>query len=167
RGFDAGDAAHHPGLARDIERVFPQDHLRRRNRLGKYVDDDNAPALFGEQGRGRGPDAAASAGHKDDVRVHGLSLFGGTCHVAVHRAVSSSARNTRLSTLPDGFRGRLSRMTSSLGTLKPASRDRQWLTSEARSSVEFSVSTTTATGFSPQRSSGMPTTATSRTADSS
>src|SRR6185437_3299353 len=37
-------------------------------------------------------------------------------------AASSSARSTRLSTLPEGLRGRLSRMTSCFGTLKPARR---------------------------------------------
>ena len=37
------------------------------------------------------------------------------CHSLLrpHRVASSSARNTRLSTLPDGFRGKLSRITSS------------------------------------------------------
>ena len=42
-----------------------------------------------------------------------------------HALASSSARSTRLSTLPDGFRGRLSRMMNFFGTLKPASLLRQ------------------------------------------
>ena len=43
-----------------------------------------------------------------------------------HVRASSSARSTRLSTLPDGLRGRLSRMISCFGTLKRARRARQW-----------------------------------------
>src|SRR3954453_9273285 len=42
-----------------------------------------------------------------------------------HALASSSARSTRLSTLPEGLRGRLSRMMSCFGTLKPARRLRQ------------------------------------------
>src|SRR5216683_2624684 len=42
-----------------------------------------------------------------------------------HPAPSSSARSTRFSTLPDGLRGRLSRMMSCFGILKVASRERQ------------------------------------------
>src|SRR5258705_5431979 len=42
-----------------------------------------------------------------------------------HALASSSARSTRLSTLPDGLRGRLSRMMSCFGTLNAARRLRQ------------------------------------------
>src|SRR6266566_567589 len=49
----------------------------------------------------------------------------GGCRPLRHAAPSSSARSTRFSTLPDGFRGRLSRMMSCFGTLKLASRVRQ------------------------------------------
>src|SRR5215475_14054591 len=84
-----------------------------------------------------------------------------------HFIVSNSARSTRLRILPEGFLGRLLRIISSFGTLKPARCARQWAASAVRSSVVLSTSTTTATGFSPQRSSGMPMTATSRTCGSS
>src|SRR6195256_2290431 len=84
-----------------------------------------------------------------------------------HALASSSARSTRLSTLPDGLRGRLSRMMSCLGTLNDARRLRQCSVRAASSSAVLSASTTTATGRSPQRSSGMPMTATSRTCGSS
>src|SRR3954469_6722374 len=42
-----------------------------------------------------------------------------------HAMASISARSTRLSTLPEGLRGRLSRMISCFGTLNEASRWRQ------------------------------------------
>src|SRR5258706_4112677 len=80
-----------------------------------------------------------------------------------HTLASSSARSTRLSTLPDGLRGSWSRMTSCFGTLNAASRLRQCSVSSGNCSNAPSATTTTATGFSPQRSSGMPITATSRT----
>src|SRR5690606_2720402 len=51
------------------------------------------------------------------------------CHLGgcarCHADVPSSARSRRFSTLPEGLRGRLSRMMSSFGTLKPARRARQ------------------------------------------
>src|SRR6266702_1749962 len=78
-----------------------------------------------------------------------------------HAWASSSARSTRLSILPDGLRGRLSRTINCFGTLKLASRVRQWSVKSGRSSVVPCASSTTATGFSPQRASGMPMTATS------
>src|SRR3954454_13475468 len=80
-----------------------------------------------------------------------------------HALASSSARSTRLSTLPEGFLGRLSRMISCFGILKPASFARQWSVRSGNASVLPSASTTIATGFSPQRSSRRPMTATSRT----
>src|SRR6476661_8826927 len=80
-----------------------------------------------------------------------------------HALASSSARSTRLSTLPDGLRGRWSRMMSCFGTLNAARRLRQCSVRSGNCSTVPSATTTTATGFSPQRSSGMPITATSRT----
>ena len=67
RGLDIGDAADDGAFARDIERGGPQDRLRARQRLRCDVDDDDAPALFGEQRRGRGADAAAAAGDENDT----------------------------------------------------------------------------------------------------
>src|SRR6478672_7672159 len=80
-----------------------------------------------------------------------------------HALASSSARSTRLSTLPDGLRGRWSRMMSCFGTLNAARRLRQCSVRSGNCSTVPSATTTTATGFSPQRSSGIPMTATSRT----
>src|ERR1700686_5286708 len=71
-----------------------------------------------------------------------------------HALASSSARSTRLSTLPDGLRGRLSRMKSCFGTLKAARCLRQCAVRSGNCSTAPSAITTTATGFSPQRSSG-------------
>src|SRR3981081_86331 len=51
--------------------------------------------------------------------------FHGGCRCLRHALVSSSARSTRLSTLPEGLRGRLSRMMSCFGTLNGARRLRQ------------------------------------------
>src|SRR6266478_567719 len=97
----------------------------------------------------------------DPVELH---HFGGRVLGCLrHALISSSARNTRLSTLPDGLRGSWSRMTSCFGTLNAASRLRQCSVSSGNCSTVPSATTTTATGFSPQRSSGMPITATSRT----
>src|ERR1700716_2979027 len=84
-----------------------------------------------------------------------------------HALASSSARSSRLSTLPEGFLGRLSRTISCFGTLKLASFAREWAARSGSPSVLPSASTTTATGFSPQRSSRRPMTATSRTCGSS
>src|SRR6476620_1613153 len=84
-----------------------------------------------------------------------------------HALASSSARSTRLSTLPEGFLGRLSRMISCFGTLKPASFARQWSVRSGSASEEPSARTTIATGFSPHRSSRRPMTATSRTCGNS
>src|SRR6267142_2461348 len=94
-------------------------------------------------------------------------LSGGRFGCLRHALASSSARSTRLSTLPDGLRGRLSRMISCFGTLNAARRLRQCSVRSGRSSAALSASTTTATGRSPQRWSGMPMTATSRTCGNS
>src|SRR3954470_17131123 len=98
--------------------------------------------------------------------VEFCDLAGFICRCLRHEA-SSSARSTRLSTLPDGLRGRLSRMISCFGTLKPARRVRQWSVRAGSSSTAPWPSTTIATGLSPQRGSGRPMTATSRTSGSS
>jgi hypothetical protein len=50
---------------------------------------------------------------------------------SAYAVLLSSSRSTRLSTLPDGLRGRLSRRTSRSGTLKPARCARQCAASEA------------------------------------
>src|SRR5207302_1093952 len=107
------------------------------------------------------PRRMGGAGALDPVELH---HFGGRVLGRLrHALISSSARNTRLSTLPDGLRGSWSRMTSCFGTLNAASRLRQCSVSSGNCSTVPSATTTTATGFSPQRSSGMPITATSRT----
>src|SRR6266851_3423987 len=84
-----------------------------------------------------------------------------------HALASNSARSTCLSTLPEGLRGRLSRMISCFGTLNDARRWRQCSVRSGSSSTALSASTTTAMGRSPQRWSGIPITATSRTCGSS
>src|SRR6202790_3338977 len=55
------------------------------------------------------------------------NLAGGGRGDLCHALASSSLRSTRLSTLPDGLRGRLSRRINCFGTLKAPSRARQGL----------------------------------------
>jgi hypothetical protein len=57
-------------------------------------------------------------------RLSFVALPDAACDDCVMRD-SSSARSTRLRTFPEGLRGRLSRMISCFGTLKPARRARQ------------------------------------------
>src|SRR2546429_1362261 len=132
--------------------------------------------LFGDAGDGSFGIAVFAdhfcCGVKDLLLGPGVALDAiELCHLGgcrlPHALASSSARSTRFNTLPEGFRGRLSRMISCFGTLKPASLARQCSARSGTASAVPSSSTTIATGLSPQRASGTPITATSRTCGSS
>ncbi len=74
------------------------------------------------------------------------------------------SRMTRFSTFPDGLRGSASTKRTARGVLNLASRARQNSSSSSAPAVIPARSTTNATGTSPQRGAGRPTTEASRTA---
>src|SRR5262249_38901817 len=104
-----------------VDEVIVEGALRDAGFLGDASDGSFGIAVSADHPGGGLKDLLLGPGVALDpvefCHFHGCGL----CHAEG----SSSARSTRLSTFPEGLRGRLSRMMSSFGTLKPASRARQ------------------------------------------
>ena len=99
-------------------------------------------------------------------RVPGTPVLSTTpsCVVEVTgQCTAVRSRSSRFRTLPEGFLGSASMNTTSFGTLNFASWPRQCSISSSGVVVAPALNTTYATGTSPQRSSGRPTTAASTT----